>query len=213
VSHYVKPGSILDQEAYKRATSVYLVDRVVPMLPEKLSNGLCSLRPNEDKCTFSAIFEWNPKGLLVKEWFGRTVIHSDRRFAYEDAQVLIEHEGEVTDSFEPVIKDLNRIAKTLREERFRHGSVNFETVEVRFELDAEGKPIAVYPRIRKDAHKLIEEFMLLANKRVATYVHDLKKTDPRNTMVYRVHEAPDPEKLRVFSYIREEIRLSSNHRT
>jgi len=199
VSHYVKPGSILDQEAYKRATSVYLVDRVVPMLPEKLSNGLCSLRPNEDKCTFSAIFEWNPTGLLVKEWFGRTVIHSDRRFAYEDAQVLIEHEGEVTDSFEPVIKDLNRIAKTLREERFRHGSVNFETVEVRFELDVDGKPIAVYPRIRKDAHKLIEEFMLLANKKVAEYVHNLKNSDPRNTMVYRVHEAPDPEKLRVFS--------------
>jgi ribonuclease R len=199
VSHYVKPGSLLDQEAYKRATSVYLVDRVVPMLPEKLSNGLCSLRPNEDKLTFSAVFEFDTNGVILKEWFGRTVIHSDRRFAYEQAQELIEHTGEVTDSYEPIIKALNQLAHKLRDARFAHGSVNFETAEVRFELDADGKPIAVHPRVRKDAHKLIEEFMLLANKRVATYVHDLKKTDPRNTMVYRVHEAPDPEKLRVFS--------------
>lgn len=199
VSHYVKPGSLLDQEAYKRATSVYLVDRVVPMLPEKLSNGLCSLRPNEDKLTFSAVFEFDPNGVIVKEWFGRTVIHSDRRFAYEQAQELIEHTGEVTDSLEPVIKTLNQLAHKLRDARFAHGSVNFETAEVRFELDEDGKPIAVHPRVRKDAHKLIEEYMLLANKRVATYVHELKKTDPRNTMVYRVHEAPDPEKLQVFS--------------
>ncbi|MHA8080358.1 ribonuclease R [Aquirufa regiilacus] len=199
VSHYVKPGSLLDLEAYKRATSVYLVDRVVPMLPEKLSNGLCSLRPNEDKLTFSAVFEFDPNGVIVKEWFGRTVIHSDRRFAYEQAQELIEHTGEVTDSLEPVIKSLNQLAHKLRDARFAHGSVNFETAEVRFELDEDGKPIAVHPRVRKDAHKLIEEYMLLANKRVATYVHELKKTDPRNTMVYRVHEAPDPEKLQVFS--------------
>ncbi len=199
VSHYVKPGSLLDQEAYKRATSVYLVDRVVPMLPEKLSNGLCSLRPNEDKLTFSTVFEFDPNGVILKEWFGRTVIHSDRRFAYEQAQELIEHTGEVTDSYEPIIKAINQLAHKLRDARFAHGSVNFETAEVRFELDADGKPIAVHPRVRKDAHKLIEEFMLLANKRVATYVHELKKTDPRNTMVYRVHEAPDPEKLRVFS--------------
>ncbi len=199
VSYYVKPGSILDQEAYKRATSVYLVDRVVPMLPEKLSNGLCSLRPNEDKLTFSAIFEFNEKGAVVNEWFGRTVIHSDRRFAYEQAQELIEHTGEVTDSYEPIIKHLNQFAHILREARFKTGSVNFETAEVRFELDADGKPIAVHPRIRKDAHKLIEEYMLLANKKVATFVHEMRQTDPRNTMVYRVHEAPDPEKLRVFS--------------
>ena len=199
VSHYVKPGSVLDQEAYRRATSVYLVDRVVPMLPEKLSNGLCSLRPNEDKCTFSAVFELDKKGKIVKEWFGRTLIHSDRRFAYEDAQVLIEHEGPSEDSYEPVIKDLNRIAKTFRDARFKHGSVNFDTTELRFLLDEDGKPIAVYPRERKDAHKLIEEFMLLANKKVAEYVHELKQSDPRNTMVYRIHEAPDPEKLRVFS--------------
>jgi ribonuclease R len=199
VSYYVKPGSILDQEAYKRATSVYLVDRVVPMLPEKLSNGLCSLRPNEDKLTFSAIFEFNEKGAVVNEWFGRTVIHSDRRFAYEQAQELIEHTGEVTDSYEPIIKHLNQFAHILREARFKTGSVNFETAEVRFELDEAGKPIAVHPRIRKDAHKLIEEYMLLANKKVATFVHEMRQTDPRNTMVYRVHEAPDPEKLRVFS--------------
>ncbi|MCZ2481496.1 ribonuclease R [Aquirufa nivalisilvae] len=199
VSHYVKPGSILDQEAFRRATSVYLVDRVVPMLPEKLSNGLCSLRPHEDKLTFSTLLEFDPNGIIVKEWFGRTVIHSDRRFAYEEAQVLIENEGEEIDAYEPVIKDLNRIAKKLRDHRFKHGSVNFETVEVKFELDENGTPLAVFPRERKDAHKLIEEFMLMANKKVAEYVHELKKTEPRNTMVYRVHEAPDPEKLRVFS--------------
>ncbi|MFM1836975.1 MAG: Ribonuclease, partial [Bacteroidota bacterium] len=150
VSHYVKPGSLLDQEAYKRATSVYLVDRVVPMLPEKLSNGLCSLRPNEDKLTFSAVFEFNASGVIVKEWFGRTVIHSDRRFAYEQAQELIEHTGEVTDPYEPIVKALNQLAHKLRDARFANGSVNFETAEVRFELDADGKPIAVHPRVRKD---------------------------------------------------------------
>jgi len=199
VSHYVQPGSLLDQEAFHRATSVYLVDRVVPMLPEKLSNGLCSLRPNEDKLTFSAVFEMDKEGKIKKEWFGRTIIHSDKRFAYEDAQVYIEADLNDKDIYSPIIKELDRLAKILRAERFKKGSVNFETVEVKFELDEEGRPIAVYPRERKDAHKLIEEFMLLANKRVATFVHDMKKTDPRNTMVYRVHEAPDPEKLRVFS--------------
>lgn len=199
VSHYVTPGGVLDQEAFRRATSVYLVDRVVPMLPEKLSNGLCSLRPNEDKCTFSAVFELDKNAQIVTEWFGRTIIHSDRRFAYEDAQELIENTGEVIDSYEPVLKELNRIASLFRSARFTHGSVNFDTVELRFELDENGKPIAVHPRVRKDAHKLIEEFMLMANKKVAEYVHELRSTDPRNTMVYRVHEAPDPEKLRVFS--------------
>jgi len=199
VSHYVQPGSLLDQEAFHRATSVYLVDRVVPMLPEKLSNGLCSLRPNEDKLTFSAVFEMDKEGKIKKEWFGRTLIHSDKRFAYEDAQVYIEAELNDKDIYSPVIKELDRLAKILRAERFRKGSVNFETVEVKFELDEQGKPLSVYPRERKDAHKLIEEFMLLANKRVATFVHDMKKSEPRNTMVYRVHEAPDPEKLRVFS--------------
>ncbi len=199
VSHYVTPGSILDQEAYIRATSVYLVDRVVPMLPEKLSNGLCSLRPNEDKLTFSAVFEMDAAGKIKKEWFGRTIIHSDRRFAYEEAQVYIEEALNESDIYSSVIKELDRIAKILRADRFKKGSVNFETVEVKFELDENGKPLAVYPRERKDAHKLIEEYMLLANKRVATYVHDMKKTEPRNTMVYRVHESPDPEKLKVFS--------------
>ena len=197
VSHYVKPGSVLDIEAYKRATSVYLVDRVVPMLPEKLSNGLCSLRPNEDKLTFSAVFELDANDTIVKEWFGRTVIHSDRRFAYEQAQELIENDSD--DALVPVIRDLNRIAKSYRARRFDHGSVNFETAEVRFELDEDGKPIGVYPRIRKDAHKLIEEFMLLANKKVAEFVFNKKKDEPKNTMVYRIHEAPDPEKLQVFS--------------
>ena len=197
VSHYLQEGTILDDEAYNRATSVYLVDRVVPMLPEKLSNGLCSLRPNEDKLTFSAVFELDANDTIVEEWFGRTVIHSDRRFAYEQAQELIENDSE--DALVPVIRDLNRIAKSYRARRFEHGSVNFETAEVRFELDADGKPTGVFPRERKDAHKLIEEFMLLANKRVAEFVFNKKKDEPRNTMVYRIHEAPDPEKLQVFS--------------
>ena len=203
VNSFVRPGDIRQLKhrhvQVVRGTSVYFPRRVIPMLPEKLSNGLCSLRPNEDKCTFSAVFELDKKGKIVKEWFGRTLIHSDRRFAYEDAQVLIEHEGPSEDPYEPVIKDLNRIAKTFRDARFKHGSVNFDSTELRFLLDEDGKPIAVYPRERKDAHKLIEEFMLLANKKVAEYVHELKQTDPRNTMVYRIHDAPDPEKLRVFS--------------
>ena len=160
------------------------------MLPEKLSNGLCSLRPNEDKCTFSAVFELDKKGKIIKEWFGRTLIHSDRRFAYEDAQVLIEHEGSSEDPYEPVIKDLNRIAKTFRDARFKHGSVNFDSTELRFLLDEDGKPIAVYPRERKDAHKLIEEFMLLANRKVAEFIGKQKKT-----FIYRIHDEPNEDKL------------------
>ncbi|MFM2401188.1 MAG: Ribonuclease, partial [Bacteroidota bacterium] len=143
VSHYVKPGSVLDLEAYKRATSVYLVDRVVPMLPEKLSNGLCSLRPNEDKLTFSAVFELDANDTIVKEWFGRTVIHSDRRFAYEQAQELIENDSD--DELVPVIRDLNRIAKSFRKMRFEHGSVNFETAEVRV---SRSESILVFARMR-----------------------------------------------------------------
>lgn len=245
VTHYVTPESILEQEAYLRATSVYLVDRVVPMLPEKLSNGLCSLRPNEDKLTFSAVFEITPEAKVVKEWFGRTIIHSDKRFSYEEAQEqlnseqlavsseqsseetpLIEHQASkieiepkkkgrkknteevetltpnpqpLTPNYKKELNTLNQLAHKLRDERFAKGAVNFETVEVKFQLDENGKPLGVYQKIRVDAHKLIEEFMLLANKRVAEYVFNLRKKEPRNTMVYRTHEAPDPEKLKNFS--------------
>jgi ribonuclease R len=196
VTHYVKPGSALEEEAYKRATSVYLVDRVVPMLPEKLSNGLCSLRPNEDKLTFSAVFELTPEAKIVKQWFGRTVIHSDRRFAYEEAQEIMDMgAGDYVEE----LRLMNALAHKLRAERFRNGAINFETPEVKFQLDENGFPIAVKPKIRKDAHKLIEEFMLMANKLVAEFVHEQARRGQENTMVYRVHEGPDDDKLRVFS--------------
>jgi ribonuclease R len=267
VTHYVTPESLLEQEAFHRATSVYLVDRVVPMLPEKLSNGLCSLRPNEDKLTFSAVFEITPDAKIVKEWFGRTIIHSDKRFSYEEAQesingslenreqslekkdvvgkahilgdnvALVENveEIKVNDAdnqilveepkkkgrkkkvevleesniehrtsntklpYETELNILNNLAHKLRDARFAKGAVNFETVEVKFDLDANGKPLGVYQKIRVDSHKLIEEFMLLANKKVAEYVFNRRQKEPRNTMVYRIHEAPDPEKLKNFS--------------
>lgn len=203
VSHYLKPGSALDEEAFERATSVYLVDRTIPMLPEKLSNDLCSLRPNEDKLTFSAVFEMNKNAHVVQQWFGRTVINSDRRFSYEEAQERIEKlEGD----YAKEIVQLNELALKLRASRFMAGAINFETVEVKFQLDEKGKPLAVVPKVRKDAHKLIEEFMLLANKRVAEFVFSLKKNkkkkggeDNSKTFVYRTHDYPDPEKLDAFS--------------
>lgn len=213
VTHYVKPGTVLEEEAFRRATSVYLVDRTIPMLPEKLSNNLCSLRPNEDKLVFSAVFDVDLKGNILKEWFGRSIIHSDQRFAYEEAQELLEPNADLsvvsTDLSDAVIT-LNTIAKTLRAERFKSGAFNFETNEVKFELDEEGKPLGVFQKVRKDAHKLIEEFMLLANKRVAEFVyyhrfdskHKPKQTseeDNSPTMVYRVHEPPNPEKLNTFA--------------
>ncbi len=196
VSHYVLPGTELEKEAYRRATSVYLVDRTVPMLPEKLSNNLCSLRPNEDKLSFSAVFELSPNGKILKEWFGRTVIHSDRRFSYEEAQkVLDSGEGD----FPAELKTMNTLAKILRKERFKNGSINFDTPEVRFKLDENGKPLGVYQKERHDSNKLIEEFMLLANKRVAEHVYSLSNGEVKNTMVYRVHEAPDPDRLKTFA--------------
>lgn len=162
VSYYVQPGTLLDQEAYDRATSVYLVDRVVPMLPEVLSNELCSLRPNEDKFTFSAVFELNDKAEIQKEWFGRTVINSDRRFTYEEAQERIEtKEGDLTEE----INLLDSLAKILRKDRMKHGAIAFDRAEVRFNLNEESQPIGVYFKISKDANHLIEEFMLLANKK------------------------------------------------
>ncbi|HEY8936464.1 MAG TPA: ribonuclease R [Cyclobacteriaceae bacterium] len=196
VTHYVDPKSQLEQEAFDRATSVYLVDRTIPMLPERLSNGLCSLRAHEDKLTFSAVFEMNDKGKIITEWFGRTVIHSDRRFTYEQAQEVLEtKQGD----FSVELNTLNDLALKLRKDRFKKGAVNFETTEVKFKLDDKGKPLAVIPKIRKDAHKLIEEFMLLANKQVATFIYSMKKGEEKNTFVYRTHDLPDPEKVKTFA--------------
>ncbi len=191
VSHYLKEGTELDEEAYARGTSVYLVDRVVPMLPEVLSNFACSLRPNEDKLCFSAIFELDEQAKIQNEWFGRTVIHSDRRFAYEQAQEIIE--GKKDDYSEPILT-LDSLSKKLREERFKKGSINFHSLEVKFELDDKGDPLGVFLKEQKDANKLIEDFMLLANKRVGEFIG--KKGKP---FVYRIHDNPDPEKLQTFS--------------
>ncbi|MEJ1236690.1 ribonuclease R [Chryseolinea sp. T2] len=196
VTHYVLPNTPVEREAYDRATSVYLVDRTIPMLPERLSNELCSLRPNEDKLTFAAVFELDEHAKIKNEWFGRTIIHSVKRFTYEEAQVVIESgEGILAEE----LRILNDIAKKFRKERFRKGAVNFETTEVKFKLDAQGKPLAVIPKVRKDAHKLIEEYMLLANKQVATFVYNIRKGKEKNTFVYRTHDFPDPEKVKDFS--------------
>lgn len=198
VSHYVQPGSILDEEAYNRATSVYLVDRVVPMLPEKLSNGVCSLRPNEEKFTFSAIFEMDIHGKIKEEWFGRTVIYSDRRFTYEEAQKIIETgEGEYNEE----IGIMDRIAKKLRKKRFRAGAVSFDRVEVKFHLDENDNstPTGVYFKEAKDSNKLIEEYMLLANRRVAQYIGDKQKNKRPKTFVYRIHDKPKTDKFDQFA--------------
>jgi ribonuclease R len=197
VSYYVHPGSILDDEAYDRATSVYLVDRVVPMLPEKLSNGVCSLRPNEDKLCYSAIFELDDEAQIHKQWFGRTVIHSDKRFAYEDAQQIIETgEGELKEE----VLTLHRLAVKLREARFKNGSIAFERIEVKFNLDEAGKPLSVYFKEAKESNQLIEEFMLLANKRVAEFIGMPTDHKAPKTFVYRIHDKPDPDKLLNFNH-------------
>lgn len=196
VTHYVKPNSELEREAILRATSVYLVDRTIPMLPERLSNGLCSLRPNEEKCTFSAVFELNENAEVMNEWFGRTVTYSDRRFTYEEAQERIETgEGDYAEE----INTLNGLAKKMKTQRFKEGAISFETVELVFKLDDDGKtPLGMFAKERKEAHKLVEEFMLLANKKVATFIYKMNKENP-NTMVYRVHENPDPQKIAEFA--------------
>ncbi len=194
VTHYVKPKTALEKEAYHRATSVYLVDRTIPMLPERLSNGLCSLRPNEDKLTFSCVFEMTPEAKVVNHWIGRTVIHSDRRFAYEEAQENIDNQS--GDYFEELIL-LNSLAKKIRKKRFGQGAVNFETVEVKFQLDEKGTPLGLRVKERKDIHKMIEEFMLLANKYVAEFI--FKKRQGKDTFVYRTHDSPDMDRLETFS--------------
>ena len=193
VSHYVVPGTKIDDEAYDRATSVYLVDRVVPMLPEVLSNDVCSLRPNEDKYTFSAVFELDDNAKILNQWFGRTVTHSDRRFSYEDAQERIEtQQGDLTEE----ILTLDRLAKILRKERIENGAITFDRSEVRFHLDENSEPIGVYFKVSKDSNHLIEEFMLLANRKVSEFVSLKKSGDPtQNTFIYRVHDDPDPVKL------------------
>lgn len=196
VSHYVLPKSKLDKEAYERATSVYLVDRVIPMLPERLSNGVCSLRPHEDKLCFAAVFELDEHANIQNEWFGRTVIHSDRRFTYEEAQEVIETK---TGDFAEEILKLNELAYILRDRKFKNGAISFESTEVKFKLDETGKPIGVYVKERKDAHKLIEDYMLLANRKVAEFIAKKGKEKQKYTFVYRVHDAPNLENLNSFA--------------
>lgn len=204
VSYYLEPGTILDEEAYNRATSVYLVDRVVPMLPEVLSNFACSLRPNEEKYTFSAIFQLNDKAEVVNQWFGRTVIYSDQRFAYEEAQHIIETKGNtipaeisltgdkytVSEDIQQATLKMDELAKILRRKRMANGAISFDKVEVKFHLNEEAEPTGVYFKVAKDANHLIEEFMLLANRKVAEFIGKQDKT-----FVYRIHDEPDEDKL------------------
>lgn len=196
VSYYVEPETELDEEGYKRATSVYLPDRVNPMLPEKISNELCSLRPHEDKFTFSAIFQMNTKGEVKHYWLGRTVTHSQHRFSYEDAQEILE-KGEGTLHAELFL--LNNIAQKLRKKRFSMGAINFSSEEVRFKLDEKGKPIGIVIKESKEAHQLIEEFMLLANKTVAAHISKIHVNKKAIPFPYRVHDQPDEEKLAPFA--------------
>jgi ribonuclease R len=207
VSHYIIPDSALDKEALDRATSVYLVDRVIPMLPERLSNGLCSLRPKEDKLCFSAVFEMNEEAHIITEWYGKTIIHSDRRFTYEEVQEIIE--AKAGDHVDEILK-LNELAYILRARKFKNGAISFETTEVKFMLDATGKPTGVYVKERKDAHKLIEDFMLLANRKVAEYVSKLGKGKHKYTFVYRAHDSPKPESLANFAKFAERFGYKIN---
>ena len=197
VTHYVHPGDLIDTEGQNRATSVYLVDRTIPMLPERLSNGLCSLRPHEEKLCFSAVFELDEQAQVLGEWFGRTVIYSDRRFTYQEAQEVIETgRGDFADE----ILKLNGLAQTLRKERFRNGSISFEREEAKFDLDENGKPLRVYFKEMKESNQLIEEFMLLANRRVAEFVGRKRKgaQNAERTFVYRVHDKPNSDKMAQF---------------
>jgi ribonuclease R len=209
VTHYVKPGSLLEDEARQRATSIYLVDRVVPMLPERLSNHICSLNQGEDKLTYSAIFELNDKSEVVKEWFGRTIINSDKRFSYNEAQKVIDTgTGDMNDQ----VAVLHRLAQQLRTKRFSAGAFSFEKIEVKFDLDEKGKPVGIKFREMGTANQLIEEFMLLANKRVAEYVGKIRKG---KTFVYRIHDKPDPEKISNFSHFIKKFgyKLSEDDKT
>ncbi len=228
VSHYLQEGTILDDEAYERATSVYLVDRVVPMLPEVLSNNACSLRPNEEKYTFSAVFEINKKALLENQWFGRTVTYSDARFAYEEAQHIIETEaceipkeisitGE-TYTADTAIKEailkLDELAKIMRQKRMKDGAISFDKTEVKFNIDEANNPVGVFFKTSKDANKLIEEFMLLANRKVSEFIG---KQSPQKTFIYRTHDEPDDQKLaglqRIVSQFGHQLNLKNRETT
>ena len=192
VSHYVTPGSILDKEGLQRGTSIYLVDRTVPMLPERLSNGICSLVPNEDRLTFAAVFTLDKKGTIKKEWFGRTIIHSSMRYTYESAQEAIDKgKGNLPN----ILRTLNDTAKVIRQNRMAQGAIAFEGDEVKFELDKTGRPIRVYRKQFHDTNRLIEEYMLLANKRVAQYIAENDKRAGA-VFVYRVHDEPDEDRIR-----------------
>ena len=195
VSHYVEPETALDKEAYTRATSVYLPDRVNPMLPERISNELCSLRPHEDKLTFSALFQMNAQGEISQHWIGKTVIHSDHRFSYEEVQEIIEQK---TGQHQQEIEILNDLAQGMRRQRFKKGAINFSSTEVRFKLDEKGKPVGIMVKESKEAHQLVEEFMLLANRTIAEYVGKLKVNKKPIPFPYRVHDVPDKEKLLPF---------------
>ncbi|SFG79065.1 ribonuclease R [Pedobacter insulae] len=210
VSHYVKPNTKLDKEAYERATSVYLVDRVIPMLPERLSNGVCSLRPNEDKLCFAAVFELDEQANVLSQWFGRTVIHSNRRFSYEEAQEVIEtKQGD----FAQEILKLNELAYILRDKKFKEGAISFESTEVKFKLDEHGKPTGVYVKERKDAHKLIEDYMLLANRKVAEFIAKKGKGKQKYTFVYRSHDTPNLENLNNFAAFASRFGYKINMKT
>lgn len=195
VSYYLEPGTALDTEAYERATSVYLPDRVLPMLPERISNGLCSLRPNEEKLTFSAIFQMTPKGTVKSFWIGRTVINSNHRFTYEEVQEIIETADGL---YKDEILLLNNISQKFRKQRFKKGAINFSSQEVRFKLDEKGKPIGIIIKESKEAHQLIEELMLLANRTIAEYVSKIKINKKDVPFPYRVHDTPDEVKLLPF---------------
>lgn len=222
VSHYVKEGTILDEEAYKRATSVYLVDRVVPMLPEVLSNFACSLRPHEEKYTFSAVFELNTKAELVNQWFGRTVIYSDQRFAYEEAQHIIETKSDIIPAktsltgkdyqvpapIVDAVLTLHELAKILRQKRMAAGAISFDKVEVKFNLDENDEPTGVYFKVSKEANFLIEEFMLLANRKVAEFIGKQKKT-----FIYRIHDEPNEDKLIGLQSVISKFGYSINFKT
>ncbi len=210
VAHFVRPDTPLDKEAFERGTSVYLVDRVIPMLPERLSNDLCSLRPQEDRLVFSAMFEMDDQANVIHEWFGKGIIHSDRRFSYEEAQEILENkEGE----FSRELLTLNQLAYVLRDRKFKHGAISFETTEVKFNLDENGKPLGVYVKERKDAHKLIEDFMLLANRRVAEFIGKQGKGNNKKTFVYRVHDVPKEESITAFAQFAARFGYKLNTKT
>ena len=211
VSHYIRPGTELDKEAAKRGTSIYLVDRTIPMLPEALSNNICSLRPDEDRLAFAAVFTMDKNGTIKKEWYGKTIIRSDRRFAYEEAQAVLDGKSK---EYAEELTTLNNLAYRLREKKMANGAIAFESSEVKFELDSDGRPIKITLKERTDIHKMIEDFMLLANKKVAEYVS--KKTKHQaHQFVYRIHDLPDMEKinelktfLRPFGF---DLQIANNH--